>query len=106
MKLQFCIQCSFSRHVGPLITYSISYFCSSQKVVNNTTNLEKLISELITFFDNSIQNYEGNGSGWTLVDIDRLDVQVSLYLPIKAGSNCSITSRELYPQIFISILNT
>ena len=95
IKVQFCIQCTFSRNVGDQILFTISYFCNPNTIMNNETNLNRFISELIEFFDTSIQNFENIGSGWVLYEIDRLDYKLGLFLPMIAGCDCE----ELPPEL-------
>ena len=98
-KVQLCIQCSFARHVGPLVTYTVSYFCTNQKIFNSATNFDNYINDVIAHWDNAIHTFETNGSGWKLIDIDRLDLLVSLYLPQTAGSGCIDDLYHAHPEL-------
>ena len=98
VKIQISIQCSFARHVGPIVTYTVAYFCTLQNMLNSNIDLNKYLNGVISYLDNAVENFENNGSGWKLIDIDRLDLSIILYIPFKAG-NCSEELRKYFPDI-------
>ena len=95
IKIQFCIQCTFSRNVGDQILFTIAYFCNPNTVINIETDLNSFISKLIEFFNTSVENFENLGSGWVLFEIDRLDYKLGLYLPMVAGCDKEKLPTEL-----------
>ena len=95
IKVQFCMQCTFSKNVGNQILFTVSYFCCPNRIINSETILNGLISEIIQYFEMSIQNFENIGSNWVLYEIDRLDCKIGLYLPMVAGNQCEELPTEL-----------
>ena len=99
-KVQFCIQCSFVRGIADLKIYTVAYFCTKQIIINENFNENKFLSSITMEFDDAIQNFENTGSGWKLIEIDRLDVQIIMYIPMKAGYACQDALNEFDPNIF------
>lgn len=87
IKVQFCLQVTFYKTVSNIKIFTIAYFTSDNYILsafNNTLN-----NKLINMFDNKIQTFESIGSGWIIDSIDRLDIRIALYNPIKGGCNNS-----------------
>jgi len=84
-KVQFCLQATFSRQVGEIITYTTSYFPTKNIILSPNDDLVEIAYEVIGNLDNQIQTFESLGSGWKIHEIDRLDIRVAFYKPLTGG---------------------
>ena len=95
IKIQFCLQVSFVRTVGDISTYTTSYFLTKNYVLSPYINLNNVLNQAINNIDNQINTFENMGSGWQILEIDRLDIRIGVYVPIRGGCE----GHELPPEI-------
>lgn len=83
IKIQFCLQVSFIREIDE--TSQIGYFCSLADYLSNIQLFDDLYNSVINEIDEKVTEFEGQGSGWKIDKIDRLDIRIGLFKPLYGG---------------------
>ncbi len=95
IKVQFCLQATFRRESGEITTYTISFFCSENFILTKESDFEIIFKNVVSHIDNAVQHFESLGSGWVLDEIDRLDIRIGIYKPLKGSCEKNSLPTEL-----------
>ena len=105
IKVQFCVQASFSRNTGDIITYSIGYFCTENFLFTRIQHFLQNIERIIEILQNMIEEFEEKGSDWVIEDIDRLDIRIAIYNPLTGGCHRPLPEELKNKRAIINIIN-
>ena len=61
IKIQFCLQVTFSKELSDLKTYQIAYFCTENLIITSEFNLNKLY-KIVNELENKAQDFQEKGS--------------------------------------------
>ena len=106
IKVQFCLSVSFAKEAFGTEIYSIGYFCSKNFIVNNISKIENNFTKLIAFMDNSIQEFTNRGSGYYINDVDRLDVRIGQYNPMRGSCHMRLPQELFAKKAIVNIKNS
>jgi hypothetical protein len=102
IKVQFCIQVTFSRELVDLKTYQISYFCTKNIIISKEFNFKNLYK--ITYsLENKIQDFQERGSNWRVEKIDKLDIKVEEYNSLYGGCHRILPQKLFLKQAILNI---
>ena len=102
IKIQFCMQVTFSRDLSDVKTYQIAYFCTENSIVSSYYDLNKLY-KVVNAIEIKIQDFQERGSNWKLEKIDKLDIKIGEYNSIYGGCFTSVPDKLFYKQAIINI---
>lgn len=105
VKAQFCLSVSFGKETEGIETYTVGYFCSSQIVINNSNQIEDIIERINSNFENQIQEFTAKGSGWYLININRLDIRFGIYNPLSGSCHGKLPKELINKKSIINIQN-
>ncbi|XP_034944281.1 uncharacterized protein [Chelonus insularis] len=91
LKVNFVLACKFSNQTNDGTVVEIKYFSVKNEAILPSTDikkhfLENVVDELLT----KVEDFQERDSGWSLVEIDHLQVNINRYQPLSAGQSTFI----------------
>src|SRR5258708_5624780 len=102
IKIQFCLQVTFSRQFDEIVTYQIIYFCTKNIILSNPRNSE-IIHEISSELETKIEDFQERGSNWKVDSINKLDVKIGEYNIMYGGCHIELPFDLLNKKAIINI---
>ena len=92
-KVRFILGCEMERQFNSkdmesktFFERDLAYFQSKTKINLESTNVKKILKEMIKEILNTLSIYQKNGSGWYFKEVIRLEIHIVEYKTMKGGS--------------------
>jgi len=85
--------------------YAEPTFRSQNMTLTNTANIEEEITSVLRKLHNDYQNFERDGSGWSIDKIVKMDVNTAEYVPLNGSSYVPLPCKIKAKKAVFNIVN-
>jgi len=85
--------------------YAEPTFRSQNMTLTNTANIEEEITSVLRKLHNDYQNFERDGSGWSIDKIVKMEVNTAEYVPLKGSSYVPLPCKIKAKKAVFNIVN-
>ena len=83
IKINIRLNITFMKQIKKV---NVGFFKSNAREIINENNIEKVISDAGNELINRISEWKSEGSGWVIKSVDKYEIDVSKYKPLRGSS--------------------